>query len=127
MIRFLLALFGRSYEAYEKCKTCEILREQLEYERSEKAEMLGTLTSLLKPVPIIQSGIQEPKPISPSGMVWSRRRAELEKQDRERMRVQTSSPVIARPDKELIKEDKGPKTVDQLEHELGVVESEGIH
>ena len=101
------------------CKTCVALQEQIEYERAVNKEMLETLTSLLKPVPIIQQQSQAPRTAGPQGVLWSRRRAELEKQDRERMKVQVNSPVVGKPDSEMPKIEER-KTIDQLELELGV-------
>lgn len=109
------------------CKTCEALREQLNYERSVNEEMLETLTSLLKPVPVApQSSLQNLSQQGPKGVLWSRRRAELEKQDRESMRIKVNSPVVGRPDSESQREEpRKPKTIDQLELELGVAEVSG--
>ena len=121
MIRFIAWLLGKEY--YDKpCRSCRVLQEQLEYERSQNKEMLETLTSLLKPAPITLSSTAS-TPVGPKGMLWSRRRAELERQDRESIRVKTSSPVIGRPDKDISEPTAEPiKTIDQLEFELGVVE-----
>jgi hypothetical protein len=120
MIRFITWLLGDKSD--KPCKTCQALKEQLDYERAVNREMLETLTSLLKPVPIIQSSTQTPQQIGPKGILWSRRRAELEKQDRERMRVQANSPVIGKPDAET-EAVKTTEAINQLEFELGVVEA----
>jgi len=122
MIRFLMSLFGKDYNP---CRSCELLSEQLEYERAQNKEMLETLTSLLKPVPIINQ-IQESRPLSPRGITFTKRRAELEKQDREKARIEKTSPYIAKPDNEVKKDEPKTttKTVEQLEMELGVVDSE---
>lgn len=107
------------------CKTCAALQEQLEYERSINKEMLETITSLLKPQPVIQQQIPEPRPIGPRGVLWSRRRAELERQDRERIKAERS-PFAAKSDKEVKPpepEEPKQKTIEQLELELGVTET----
>src|SRR5574338_201965 len=80
------------------CEVCEVLKEQLNYERDRNKELLETLTSLLKPQTIITSAA-EPKPITPKAVRWSRRRAELEKLDAETARINHTSPVIGSPDK----------------------------
>jgi len=125
MTRFILALFGKNYES---CKSCEILKQQLEYERSEKQMLLETMTSLLKPQIIVAQGTTELKPITSRFQMFSKRRVELEKADAERARIEKSSAHIAKSDDELknnklyeAKETK-IKTVDDLEKELGIEE-----
>lgn len=120
---------------FEPCEVCNLLRDELSYERARFAELQEVMVSLLKPVPIIREGVNpNPKPISTAGKLWSRRRHELEKQDRIASMTKATSPVIAKPDAELKAEEKPAvtpmnevKTVDQLELELGVVETEGVH
>jgi len=93
----------------------------LEYERANNREMLSTLTSLLKPIPIIQQSSTSPVPVSRQGMLWSRRRIELEKLDRENARIRVSSPVIGKSDTETKPEIT--RTIDELESELGISEA----
>jgi len=126
MTRFILALFGKSYES---CKSCEILKQQLEYERSEKQMLLETLTSLLKPQIIVAQGTIELKPITSRFQMFSKRRVELEKADAERARIERSSVHIAKSDDELKNSNKlneakeiKTRTVDDLEKELGIEE-----
>ena len=116
-----------------ECKTCAVLKEQLEYEKAVNKEMLETLTSLLKPVPIINQPVGEPRPVSQRGKIWSRRKIELEKADKARATAPPSQheakPDDAVPQQTIIKPiriDEGRKTIDQLELELGVVDSEHI-
>lgn len=119
-MKFIEWLLGAKED--KVCKTCLVLEEQLDYERASNKELLDTLTSLLKPVPIIQQSSTTPVPVSRQGMLWSRRRIELEKQDRESARIKVGSPVIGRPDIETAKPVEQPKTIDELETELGVSE-----
>lgn len=121
-MKFLEWLFGQQNQEDKICKTCLVLEEQLDYERASNKELLDTLTSLLKPVPIVQQSSTTPVPVSRQGMLWSRRRIELEKQDRENARIKVGSPVIGRPDTETAKPVEQPKTIDELETELGVSE-----
>lgn len=104
-----MALFDNS-----ECKTCKVLQETLEFERARNKELTETLTSLIKPQPIIQTNTTLQPVRRPTGITFSRRRKELETQDRLRIEAE-NSPLRARPDSEAIK---------KLEHELGVVDSE---
>lgn len=99
-----------------ECKCCKLLQEQLDYERDRNREMLETLTSLLKPQVIIQPE-SEFKPITPHFTRWSRRRAELERLEREKIQINKTSPVVANPDSEEI---------NKLEEELGVQNEQGV-
>lgn len=122
-------LFVGRQQPHWECKTCEVLKEQLVYERAQNQEMLETLTSLLKPVPIIHTTGEGTQPIKPSGKMWSRRRQELERMDKEKAKAM-QSPLAAKPDIEVkppeVVIDNTRKTVSQLELELGVVDSEHI-
>lgn len=135
MIKFFNRLFNRSDETDEEppmedCKTCEVLKQQLKYERSEKLELLETLTGLLKPQVIIQPETNL-KPITPRFTMFSRRRQELEKADAMRTKTERSSPHVAKSDQELTAKPTEikateikiiTKTVDELEKELGIGE-----
>ena len=126
MLEWLRKLLGPG-EPYQYCKTCEVLREQLDYERSVNKELTETLTALLKPRPIVAetaANSNQLKPVSMPGGMWSRRRAELERIDRESVKLQRNSPVIAKPDSEIeeVKKPEQRQTIEELEKELGVVE-----
>lgn len=62
----------------KECRTCEILKESLHYERALNRELLDKL--LKKDVTEIKSESHEP--IFPKLMPWSVRRAQLEKESR---------------------------------------------
>src|SRR5882672_11162286 len=113
MIRFLSWLFNKPYEI---CKSCETLKEQLDYERAQSKEMLSLISSLLKPKEIFVPE-QPPMPITPRHTIFSRRRAELEKTDAELARKMRNSTLVAREDPEQ-KSKVNP--VEQLEIDLGI-------
>jgi hypothetical protein len=111
-MNWIQKLFGREEM---KCKTCEVLREQLDYERSEKRELLDVLTAQLKPQVIVQSNT-ELKAMTPRFTRFSRRRAELERIDRESTQIKINSPVIGKSDEEKLQE----VSTEELETELGI-------
>jgi len=134
LIRFILALFGKQYES---CKTCEVYKQQIEYERAEKEMLLETLTSLLKPQVIVSQPSPDLKPITPRFQLFSKRKIELEKADAARARTLKTSLVVGKADSELRKpkeikitnsnkeipiESIKVKTVEELEKELGIEE-----
>jgi hypothetical protein len=120
----------RPPEPYNKrikiCKTCQVLQEQLAYERERNRELTSTLTSMLKPQPIIQDERgRNPLLPMPRGGMWSRRRAELERVDRESAKLEKTSQVIAKPDEEIkVIENRPQQTIEELEKELGVITEE---
>ena len=147
-MRFFNWLFNRPGDPYiphDYCKTCEVLKQQLNFERHEKEMLLETLTSLLKPQVIVSQGSENLKPITPRFKMFSKRRVELEKADSEQARVKRTSIHIAKTDDELKKdvvEELKPKeikieetiipivtpevrakTLDELERELGIEET----
>lgn len=101
-----------------ECETCQVLKEQLDYEREVNKELTTTLTSMLKPIPIINQTTANPREVSASGVTWRRRRAELERADRQAMQLKNTSPVVGKPDKN--------ETVEQLEMQLGIPAEEKI-
>jgi hypothetical protein len=111
MLRFIMSLFGKKYEP---CAHCALLREQLEYERDNNKEMLLTLTSLLKPQVVQAPETAELQPVRTNRFTrWSHKKAELERLEREKVRVNTTSPVVAHPDNDK-------SDIAKLEEELGV-------
>lgn len=121
MIRFIMHLFGK---VYEPCKTCEVLREQLEHERAIQREMFAAFNDLVKPnrAPEVQNTITGMVPAARPFILPSKIKSELERVDRERARVEKTSIHLAIPD------DKPKPTVskealndiNKLEAELGL-------
>lgn len=103
------------------CSTCKVLQEALEFERERNKELLETVMSIIKPAPLVEEHRVTPSAVPRQvGLTFTRRRAELEKQDKLRTEA-LNSPHAAKPDSELA---STQKTVSQLEAELGVVDSE---
>jgi hypothetical protein len=118
MLRFLSHVFGWNYEI---CKSCETLKQQLEYKTAENKELIDTLLSLVNPKVIHQPAPVEVKPAV--GMTFSRQRAAREQADRQRSQIVKTSPFLAKPD-ELVQTANRtePKTAEELERELGLEE-----
>jgi hypothetical protein len=118
-------LLGKEYET---CKSCAILKEQLKSANEEKERLTETLLSLINPK-IYETPAKEVPSFQGPVTLWSRRRAELEKQDRIAANA-LKSPLAAVPDDRLknkIKDNKleenkelKKQTVEELERELGV-------
>lgn len=124
-----------------ECGVCSVLKEQLDYERAQNKELIETITTLLKPAPVIQQAQGEPRPVVHRGVTWTRRRRELETADRLKAEADRKA---AKPDSEVKPPESKPQesqaadkidnqtikpgmSVEQLEMELGVTESEGVH
>ena len=103
----------------QDCKTCKVLHEQLDFERSRNKELTETLTSLIKPRVILQDNSAELKPLGSKFQTWRHKREELERLDREEAKLRKNSPVIAKP--EPIETKPVDPVVEQLEMELGIV------
>lgn len=114
MIRLLMSLFNKSYEP---CKSCETLKEQLEYERANNKEYVQTLLNLINPK-VVEKPPIELEPINQSAGLFSRRRAVLEARDREEARIKSQSKNLGRPD------NTNSLEVSKLENELGIVPQE---
>ena len=84
MIRLLLRLL--SIKDFEVCKSCETLKEQLSYERAEKAELTKTLLNIINPK-VVEAQPQEIQPVVQTSALFSRRRAALEIRDREEAKI----------------------------------------
>ena len=111
MIRFITFLLGRQYEP---CKSCEILKQQLEFVNAEKKELRETLLAIVKPQPQIVQAVSSSQQIQiPAVSTFSRRRSILESRDRETARTLKDSSLIA-------KSDDVVKQINNLEKELGV-------
>lgn len=123
MIRLMLRLLRIT--DYEVCQSCQTLKNQLEFERAEKKELLDTLLTIVKPK-AYEAPAQELTPIVNSSALFSRRRAALEAQDREAAKILRNSTNLGKPDDALHAIDiQKAKDVTRLEHELGVEEREG--
>jgi hypothetical protein len=123
MLRFIAWLLHREYE---DCKTCVSLREQLVYERQVNKELTETLTSLLRPAPIIQQPIGEPQVVA-GPTLWSRKRRELEMNDRILAQQLRHSNLQGKPDSDQASAPASTpvvQTVEQLEKELNVNQEE---
>lgn len=116
MIRLLMFLLGKEYET---CKSCETLKLQLKLANEEKERLTETLLGLIQPK-LFEAPPQEIQNFKPVALTWSRRKAELEMQDRIKASAM-NSPYRAKPDDTLnkINENK-PQTVEEIEKELGV-------
>lgn len=108
MLNFIHRLFN-----YE-CKSCELLRDLLESERTEKARILQQLLEMNRPVVIKDEPEQEtPKPLNTSNYTpWKVRREMLEAEDRKKAELLRAAEESAR--------EATNKSNDDLEKELGV-------
>lgn len=116
MIRFLSFLFNKPYEP---CKSCQILKEQLDFERADKKEVMNTLLNILQPK-VFESSATELEPILPKATTFSKRRAALEQRDRLEAQLKQSSPFIGKKD-----DDKNVAivtSIENLEQELSIGE-----
>ena len=71
-------------EEREVCKSCEILKQQLEIANFEKSQLLNMITS--KPAPEERAEINYDK-VKPKMITWRVRQQMLEAEDRERARI----------------------------------------
>jgi len=94
------------------------LKEQLSYEREEKAKLTETLLNIINPKVIVNQPVVELAPITTSAGSFSKRRAILEEKDRLEAKIQRESKVLARPD--FVQ--KTDNSILNLEHELGIGE-----
>lgn len=109
------------------CDACEVLKDEVAYLRAQNKELLETITSQLKPAPIVveQSDGKAFKPLNINGR-FTRVRAELEKRSREEF-IRQNSKSIAKPDVaqtitgvNVGSDSVTVQTTKQLEEELGV-------
>lgn len=119
MIRFLSFLFNKPYEP---CKSCQILKEQLEFERADKKEVMNTLLSILQPK-AFEAVTTELEPMLPKATTFSKRRAALEQRDRLEAQLKQSSPFIGKKDED--KDIAIATSIDNLEQELSIGEKNG--
>jgi hypothetical protein len=130
MFRFISFMLGRDWEP---CRSCENLKQQLEFERSEKRLLIDTLVSIVSPK-AVESPPLEINQIAQSSSLFSRRRAALEERDRQEARILAEKKFVGVPDNLRQVNPPNPftteqtilsqtKTVQELEEELGVKES----
>lgn len=117
MIRFLLRLFGIT--DFEPCKGCEVLKTQLEIANQERADLLSTIMSLVKPE-VIQSSPTVIKPVISKGIPWGIRKKGLEEKDREEMRIKLEQDALNS------RLNRPNETITNLEKELGVEDASEI-
>lgn len=117
MIRLLLRLLG--IDDFEICKSCETLKQQLEYERSEKKQLTETLLNIVSPK-TIESAPVILNPVAQSAGLFSRRRAALEEKDRQEARILAEAKHIGKPDDALQVVNDDAKKIEALEDELGI-------
>jgi len=124
MIRLLMFLLGKDYEP---CKSCQTLKDQLELSNMENQRLTDTLLNILQPK-IQEAPVHEIPNLKRPALTFTRRRAELEQQDKIKAAAM-KSPLAAVPDdklknmvkpKEDTKLENKPQTLEELEEELGV-------
>lgn len=125
MFRFISFLLGRTWEP---CISCENLKEQLEFERSEKRLLIDTLVAIVKPKEVEAPPV-EINQIAQSSSLFSRRRAALEERDRQEAKILSEKKFVGIPDNlrknDIISGVKNTyKELEQLEKELGIEEKE---
>jgi hypothetical protein len=120
LIRLLMFLFGKPYEV---CKSCETLKQQLDYERQNNKELQATLINILKPQ-ISEAPVVEIAPVAQSSVLFSKRRAAMEEKDRLTASVVRSSKNLAMPDN-IVNDKVENERIAKLEAELGIAEEKG--
>jgi hypothetical protein len=121
MIRLLLHLLG--IKNFDTCKSCQTLKEQLEFERSEKKQLTETLLSIVRPK-VYEAPPIELQPIATTSGSFARRRAALEEKDRQEAQILREKKHIGMPDNPRTIGVIENITVEGLEHELGIEEKE---
>ena len=120
MIRLLSRIFHWDYDS---CKGCEVLKQQLAIVNEEKKQLTDTLLSLLNPK-VIELPPQHVSSITnaPPIQNFARRRAELERRDRELAKTLANSNVIGRADHEsrIDKPKPTPEQIAEAESALGI-------
>lgn len=111
-------LFGKNYE---ECKSCQTLKEQLEFERAEKSELTKTLLNILNPK-AVEAAPVELQPMSISAGTFAKRRAILEERDRQQAKILSEAKHIGKPDFPIKASDP---VITKLEQELGIEEKAG--
>lgn len=110
MIRLILRLLR--IKDYEVCKSCETLKEQLAFERDEKKRLTDTLIAIVSPKLVVETPVQELKPVVNSAGLFSRRRKALEEKDRLEAKIIADTAHLGKPD--------NLKEIEKLEQEMGI-------
>jgi len=84
MVRLVLRLL--KIKDYEPCKSCEVLKQQLDIVNQERADLLATIMGLVKPE-VVQQQITTVMPTDRKALPWAQRKKILEEEDRARARV----------------------------------------
>lgn len=108
MLRFIMALLGRSYEP---CKGCAVLQHQLDMVNHEKEVLMNTMLDLVKPK-IVQVPTREIEPIKSRIVNWNRERAILEENSRNESRIRAEA--------EKINKEVNVEELEKLEREVGI-------
>lgn len=119
MIRFISHLLGKPYET---CKSCETLKQQLEYVNAEKKQLLDTILDIVKPKTFENPPVELNQKTS-IALPFSRRRAAYEAKDREDAKILRENKFIGQPDSQIKSSSPvSTQTIEELESELGVAE-----
>ena len=115
MIRFISFLLGHEYET---CKSCAILKEQLQLVNEEKKQLTETLLAIIKPqAPLAVENVNQPVAL-PVATTFTRRRAALEERDRLAAKTVRESKVLGMPDNATTRD------IEKLEKNLGIEPSD---
>ncbi len=96
-------------DCIEVCETCEVLKKELEIERSEKQKLLQVILDFNKPpVQVTKEEIPDLKPIG-NRLSWTARRQLLEQEDLRKSELEKSK---------VLEIAESKKSVEQLEKEL---------
>ena len=118
MLRLFLRLFN--IRDYEDCKSCETLKQQLDYSNKQNKELMDNLLNLTKPTVIVpQPEVKFLDQIPKVGATFTRRRGILEDMHRKTREVLQTSPHVASPDGMSVK-NITPASIEALEAQLGI-------
>lgn len=84
MIRFIMHLLGREYEP---CKTCEVLKLQLEIANKEREDLQNSIINLLKPNVVVAPVNVDSTPIRNTVTSFTHKRRMLEQESKQRARA----------------------------------------
>ncbi len=107
MLRFICFLLGKQYEP---CKSCEVLRNQLEIENHKNELLQSTLLDLVKPK-VFESSSIPVEPIKPKVVPWHIKKRELEDQSRIEAKLQKEYTERLEKELEISNADKVEETM----------------
>lgn len=116
MLRFILHLFN--IKGFEFCRSCEILKQQLQIANEDRERLTDTLLKIVNPKVFSSEPPVELSPIQQTSALFGKRRAAMEAKDREEARILKEAKHLGKPDIEATKH------INELEKELGVDELE---